>query len=102
MICSRGTTKSRCGGPVTAAPACHGRLLPVTRQPIGQCPCCGYRTGCATCPVCFWTDDSQTTDASQTTDDSQAMEAGGPNGAESPNGDVTLADAQLNFLTYGA
>jgi Cysteine-rich CPCC len=57
---------------------------------IDRCPCCGYRTGCTTCPVCFWTDDGrpeQEVDAAR----------GG-----SPNGELTLRDARLNFAIYGA
>lgn len=53
------------------------------------CPCCGYRTGCTTCPVCFWTDDGHR-------DADADMVAGGPNGA------LSLSDARLNFSIYGA
>jgi hypothetical protein len=59
------------------------------RVSVNQCPCCGYRTGCTTCPVCFWTDDGQTDDDAQITN-------GGP------NGEVSLGDARLNFALYGA
>jgi hypothetical protein len=68
---------------------CRGRLAGVNQQSVSRCPCCGYRTGCTTCPVCFWTD------AGQRNADS-GMEAGGT------NGEVSLSDAQLNFLIYGA
>ena len=56
-----------------------------------RCPCCGYRTGCLTCPVCFWTDDGRSADDLRT-----ALVPGGP------NGDLTIADARLNFAVYGA
>jgi len=56
-------------------------------RPLTPCPCCGSRTGCVTCPVCYWTDDRETgTDAT-------------PNG---PNGGLTLGEATLNFAIYGA
>jgi hypothetical protein len=61
----------------------------VNRVPVNPCPCCGYRTGCTTCPVCFWTDDGQTDSDAQIT-------MGGP------NGEVSLRDARLNFVLYGA
>ena len=67
----------------------HGRLASVSRLSVNQCPCCGYRTGCTTCPVCFWTDDGRGDD------DADII-------AEGPNGDVSLRDARLNFLLYGA
>jgi hypothetical protein len=57
---------------------------------IDRCPCCGYRTGCTTCPVCFWTDDGR---AEQDVDTA----LGG-----SANGELTLRDARLNFAIYGA
>nr|WP_230415832.1 CPCC family cysteine-rich protein [Micromonospora tarapacensis] len=53
------------------------------------CPCCAFRTGGGTCPVCFWTDDGQT-DA-----DADAVRGG-------PNGDLSLSHARLNFAVYGA
>jgi hypothetical protein len=68
---------------------CHGRLAGVIEQPVEGCPCCGYRTGCTTCPVCFWTDDGQR-------DADAGVVAGGP------NGEVSLSDARLNFSIYGA
>ncbi|MFE9655825.1 CPCC family cysteine-rich protein [Micromonospora sp. NPDC006431] len=68
---------------------CHGRLANVIQQSLDRCPCCAYRTGCTTCPVCFWTDDGQR-------DADAGTVAGGP------NGDVSLSDAQLNFAIYGA
>lgn len=58
-------------------------------SPISKCPCCSYRTGCLTCPVCFWTDDGQG-------DQDAAVVRGGP------NGDLSLAHARLNFAIYGA
>jgi hypothetical protein len=67
----------------------HGRHAAVDRSSVNQCPCCGYRTGCTTCPVCFWTDDGQRDGDTETT-------AGGP------NGEVSLRDARLNFSLYGA
>jgi hypothetical protein len=57
---------------------------------IDRCPCCGYRTGCTTCPVCFWTDDGRP---------EQAVDVAL---GDSPNGDLTLRDARLNFAIYGA
>ncbi len=56
---------------------------------LPRCPCCGYRTGCSTCPVCFWTDDGQ---------------AGRHAGAviDGLNGELTLTEARLNFNIYGA
>ncbi|MFG2059469.1 CPCC family cysteine-rich protein [Micromonospora sp. NPDC048930] len=68
---------------------CHGRLAGVIYHSVSRCPCCGYRTGCATCPVCFWTDDGQS-------------DADGGTVAGGPNGEVSLSDAQLNFAIYGA
>jgi cysteine-rich CPCC protein len=56
---------------------------------IPQCPCCGYRTGCSTCPVCFWTDDGRGTDNLEAVHDG-------------PNGDLSLSAARLNFAVYGA
>lgn len=68
---------------------CHGRFASVIQQSVDRCPCCGYRTGCITCPVCSWTDDGQG-------DPDAGVVAGGP------NGDVSLSDARLNFAIYGA
>ena len=56
---------------------------------LPRCPCCGYRTGCRTCPVCFWTDDGRRGKDTDVVPDS-------------PNGDLTLAEARLNFAIYGA
>ena len=68
---------------------CRGRLAGVIQQSVGRCPCCGYRTGCTTCPVCFWTDDGRrSTDAGVVSD--------------GPNGELSLNDARLNFFIYGA
>jgi hypothetical protein len=61
----------------------------VDRLAINQCPCCRYRTGCATCPVCFWTDDGQN-DA-----DADIVRGG-------PNGELSLSEARLNFAIYNA
>ncbi len=59
------------------------------RLTINPCPCCRYRTGCTTCPVCVWTDDGQ--------DDRDAdLERGGP------NGELSLAAARLNVAISGA
>jgi hypothetical protein len=52
-------------------------------RPLTPCPCCGSRTGCATCPVCYWTDDRPTDDTA-------------------PNGSLSLGEARLNFAIYGA
>ena len=60
------------------------------RSPLPRCPCCGYRTGCTTCPVCFWTDDGR--------GDAEVDEIH-PDG---PNGELTLGSARLNFAIYGA
>ena len=57
---------------------------------LQPCPCCGHRTGCTTCPVCFWTDDGRPES------DVAAQIAGGP------NGELSLTDARLNFSVYGA
>lgn len=56
---------------------------------INRCPCCGYRTGCTTCPVCFWTDDGRT--------EQQENALHGD-----ANGELTLREARLNFAIYGA
>lgn len=69
--------------------AAHGKLPAVDRSTIKQCPCCYYRTGCTTCPVCFWTDDGQ--------GDADADEVRG-----GPNGELSLTEARLNFAIYGA
>jgi Cysteine-rich CPCC len=50
------------------------------------CPCCGNRTGCTTCPVCYWTDDRRAD----------------PDARTDPNGALTLDEARLNFAIYGA
>ncbi len=62
---------------------------------IERCPCCGYRTGCTTCPVCFWTDDGRTEQ------ELDLRELDLPGGS-SPNGELTLREARLNFAIYGA
>jgi hypothetical protein len=67
----------------------YGTRTGVSGSPVNQCPCCGYRTGCTTCPVCFWTDDGQRDG------DTEAITGG-------PNGEVSLRDARLNFVLYGA
>jgi hypothetical protein len=61
----------------------------VGQRALSQCPCCGHRTGQATCPICFWTDDGQ-------------RDPDGPALADSPNGELSLRDARLNFSLYGA
>lgn len=53
------------------------------------CPCCGFRTGAGTCPVCFWTDDGQGDP------DADVIRGGA-------NGDLSLSHARLNFQIYGA
>jgi hypothetical protein len=59
-----------------------------------RCPCCRYKTlygraGYEICKVCFWEDDGQ--------DDHDADDVrGGPNGA------LSLKQARLNFLEFGA
>ena len=65
------------------------RLTGVDQQVLPRCACCGYRTGCSTCPICYWTDDGQ--------DDLQSGTA-----ASNLNTDLSLADARLNFSIYGA
>jgi hypothetical protein len=60
----------------------------VDRLTLPQCPCCGYRTGCTTCPVCYWTHD-----------DAPGRHSAAVDGL---NGDRTLAEAQLNYSIYGA
>jgi hypothetical protein len=56
---------------------------------IERCPCCGYRTGCSTCPVCFWTDDRRRGNEHDVLPDG-------------PNGNLSLSEARLNFAIYGA
>ena len=56
-------------------------------RPVIPCPCCGSRTGCLTCPVCYWTDDRGT--------DAHATRNG-------PNGSLSLDEAKLRFAIYGA
>lgn len=61
----------------------------MSQRPPDKCRCCGYRTRCVTCPVCFWTEDGRT-------------EAEAGLGADGPNGDLSLAEARLNYAIYGA
>ncbi len=61
----------------------------MSQRPSDRCRCCGYRTGCVTCPVCFWTEDGRP--------ESAADLAGG-----GPNGDLSLSAARLNYAIYGA
>lgn len=70
----------------------------VTRPPeqrkTYRCPCCGYKTlygraGDEFCNVCFWEDDGQDEDD---VDDVR----GGPNGV------LSLGQARVNFLEFGA
>jgi hypothetical protein len=49
----------------------------------------GERGGFEICPVCFWEDDGQ--------DDHDADQARG-----GPNGNLSLAQARLNFKNFGA
>jgi hypothetical protein len=67
----------------------HAKLPAVVRSTIKQCPCCYYRTGCTTCPVCFWTDDGQ--------NDADADEVRG-----TANGESSLSEARLTYAIYGA
>ncbi|MFB9234409.1 CPCC family cysteine-rich protein [Plantactinospora siamensis] len=55
---------------------------------LDVCPCCGYRTGDPTCPVCRWTDDGRA-------DADPEVARGGPNGR------LSLADARLNYQIFG-
>ncbi len=55
---------------------------------LDVCPCCGYRTGYATCPVCSWTSDGPA-------DADPDVVRGGPNGT------LSLSHARLNFQLYG-
>ena len=57
-------------------------------------PCCSCRTldergGSDICPVCFWEDDGQD-------DQDAAVVRGGPNGS------LSLQQARLNYLSFGA
>jgi hypothetical protein len=61
----------------------------VDQQTVPQCACCGFRTGCSTCPICYWTDDGR---------GEQHVSAV----IGSTNGDLSLADARLNYSIYGA
>jgi hypothetical protein len=61
----------------------------VGQQTLHRCVCCGYRTGCTTCPICYWTDDRRNDLPSS-------------NAASNLNTDLSLADARLNFSIYGA
>lgn len=66
-----------------------GRLRGVGQRVLPKCACCGYRTGCITCPVCYWIDD-------------------GPNDKNAemvrigPNGDLSLSHARLRPRPVGA
>ncbi len=65
------------------------RVTGVGQQILPRCACCGYRTGCTTCPICYWTDDNQSDLPSSTA-------------ASDLNTDLSLADARLNYRIYGA
>lgn len=59
-----------------------------------RCPCCRNKTLMQRgefdiCPVCFWEDDGQ--------DDDDALDVRG-----GPNGDLSLAEGQLNYRRFGA
>jgi hypothetical protein len=56
---------------------------------LRPCPCCGYRTGCRTCPVCYWTN----LDTGDRPVDAFDLD---------PNAELTLSEARLNFAVYGA
>ena len=58
--------------------------------PRPACPSCAFRTGCVTCPICFWTDDRR---PEREADDVRAY---------GPNGDLSLTEARLNSALYGA
>jgi Cysteine-rich CPCC len=55
---------------------------------IDPCPCCGYWTGCRTCPICFWSQAGDGVDLGPMHDD--------------PNQGLSLAHARLNYAIYGA
>jgi len=83
----------------------RGKLSRVSETSRRPCPCCGHRTGCTTCPVCFWTDDGRADDArtdDARTYDGRADDASGPSSTGGPNGELSLGDARLNFSVYGA
>ncbi len=68
-----------------------GRPVPV---PQYACPCCRLITltelnAYEICPTCFWEDDGQ--------GDADATSVHG-----GPNGTLSLAQARINFLTFGA
>lgn len=57
------------------------------------CPCCGYKSldsprDYEICHLCFWEDGP--------------LESGDPDFAGGANGDLTLREAQKNFILYGA
>ena len=67
---------------------------PHQRKKSYRCPCCGFKTLYGRgdeeiCPVCFWQDDGQ--------DDHDASDVRG-----GPNGDLSLAQARINFQSFGA
>lgn len=65
----------------------HGKVGAVGPGSFDLCPCCGFRTGCTTCPVCFWTDVGRVV----------------PDTADVPSSNSpSLSEAQLNFAIYGA
>ena len=76
---------------LSACPRAQGceRVTGVGQQILPRCACCGYRTGCTTCPICYWTDDGH--------NDLPSSTAG-----SNLNTDLSLADARLNFSIYGA
>jgi hypothetical protein len=64
------------------------------KEPVYACPCCHHKTlhergGDEICPVCYWEDDGQ--------DEHDADEIRG-----GPNENLSLRDAQRNFLEFGA
>lgn len=67
---------------------------PDEREKTYRCPCCRYKTlygraGYEICKVCFWEDDGQ--------DDHDAGDVRG-----GPNGVLSLSEARLNVLEFGA
>jgi len=69
-------------------------IEPAAEGQTFRCPCCRFATlsergGDEICPVCFWEDDGQ--------DDHDAEVVRG-----GPNSTLSLLQARLNFVTFGA